>query len=562
MKLEPMTKVTLALALLMTGTGGLAAQDDPLPEAMRVKIEDLQLLEPPVIRGEPVAAVRLITEAYSERDFRPAWNRPGAAASLLDAIRRADEMGLDPADYHLAALEQLMTQAGAAPAVGATTGAIPDLVTDLDILLTDSLARLAYHMRFGRVDPSDLDANWNLTQDFGDVDPLVLFGAWLDSPDLAVELRALEPQVEIYRDLKAALAEYRRFQEAGGWPAVPPGPVLKEGMRDDRVARLRERLVVTGDLAAAGADPSSYDGSLEEAVRGFQRRHFLDADGKVGPQTLLELNVPVEARVDQIRVNLERARWILPAVPAEYLIVDIAGFRLFLIRNDEIVWRTRVQVGTPYRMTPVFRDDVKYLVFNPTWTIPPGILAKDILPAVKKDPGYLARRQIRVLDRNGKPVDEEAIDWSRYSGRGFPYILRQDPGPDNALGRVKFIFPNEHFVYLHDTPSKGLFDRADRTFSSGCIRVEKPFELARVLLADDKKWSLEAIAGLVKSAETKTVFLPEPMPILLMYWTVALLEDGTIGFKRDVYGRDGAVLAALEEEFKGPSRKVLERQRY
>jgi len=249
-------------------------------------------------------------------------------------------------------------------------------------------------------------------------------------------------------------------------------------------------------------------------------------------------------------------------VPAEFLIVDIAGFRLFLIRNDEIVWRTRVQVGTPYRMTPVFRDDIKYLVFNPTWTIPPGILAKDILPAVKKDPGYLARRRIRVLDRNGKPVDEKAIDWSRYSGRGFPYILRQDPGPNNALGRVKFIFPNEHFVYLHDTPSKGLFDRSDRTFSSGCIRVEKPFELARILLADDKKWSPEAIAGLVESAETKTVFLPEPMPILLMYWTVAVREDGTIGFKRDVYGRDGAVLAGLEEEFKGPSRKVLESLRY
>jgi murein L,D-transpeptidase YcbB/YkuD len=242
--------------------------------------------------------------------------------------------------------------------------------------------------------------------------------------------------------------------------------------------------------------------------------------------------------------------------------VDIAGFRLFLIRNNELVWQSRVQVGTPYRRTPVFRDDVKYLVFNGTWTIPPGILAKDILPAVKKDPGYLARRRIRVLDRDGKPVDESAVDWSRYSGRGFPYILRQDPGPDNALGRVKFIFPNEHFVYLHDTPSKALFDRADRTFSSGCIRVEKPFELARILLDDEKKWNAEAIEKLVESGETKTVFLREPMPILLMYWTVAVQEDGTIGFKRDVYGRDSAVLTALEEEFKGPSRSVLNRLRH
>jgi len=217
MKLEPMINVTFALGLMLTGAGGVAAQDDPLPEAMRVKIEDLQLSEPPVIRGEPVAAVQLITET---------WNRPGAAASLLDVIRRADEMGLDPADYHLATLEQLMTQSGQAPAGGVATGASPDLVADLDILLTDSLARLAYHLRFGRVDPSDLDANWNLTQDFGDVDPLVVFGAWLESPDIAVELRALEPQVEIYRDLKAAwLACGSASWSQATWPHW--GPTLR-----------------------------------------------------------------------------------------------------------------------------------------------------------------------------------------------------------------------------------------------------------------------------------------------------------------------------------------------
>ncbi len=209
-----------------------------------------------------------------------------------------------------------------------------------------------------------------------------------------------------------------------------------------------------------------------------------------------------------------------------------------------------MQVGKPYRNTPVFKSAIEYLEFNPTWTIPPGILSKDILPATKNDPDYLNKRNINVLDRNGNLVDQSSIDWSQYPGRSFPYMLRQEPGPNNALGRVKFIFPNKHFVYLHDTPSKSLFDKTSRTFSSGCIRVENPFELAELLLNDSSNWNYNKIMEVVDSKQTRKVFLDEPMPVLLLYWTVTVEEDGKVHFKEDPYGRDNAVLEGLKGKFK------------
>ncbi len=218
------------------------------------------------------------------------------------------------------------------------------------------------------------------------------------------------------------------------------------------------------------------------------------------------------------------------------------------IQDGEIAWEARAQIGKEFRKTPTFKSDIKYLVFNPTWTIPPGILSKDVLPAVKRDPGYLAERNIRVLDRDGKEIDRESIDWSKYPGRGFPYVLRQDPGPTNALGLVKFIFPNPHFVYLHDTPSKSLFGRSERAFSHGCIRTQNPFDLAELLLRP-KGWDRERIDAQIESQETKTVHLAEPLPILLLYWTTDIGPNGERHFYKDVYERDERILAALNAPF-------------
>ena len=257
----------------------------------------------------------------------------------------------------------------------------------------------------------------------------------------------------------------------------------------------------------------------------------------------------VQVRIDQIRVNLERARWVFHAVQRKFVLVDIAGFEVEIREEGGLIWTCRAQVGKPYRETPVFRSDIKYLVFCPTWTIPPGILEKDTLPAVKRDPDYLTKRNINAIDRNGNVVDQATIDWSKYSAGDLPYTLRQEPGPNNALGQIKFIFPNPHFVYLHDTPSKSLFDSTDRAFSSGCIRVEKPFELAELLLNDPEKWNREEIKKAIESGKTRTVFLPEPIPVLLLYWTVEVSPDGAVYFKKDLYGRDEDVLEGLNGEF-------------
>jgi murein L,D-transpeptidase YcbB/YkuD len=338
---------------------------------------------------------------------------------------------------------------------------------------------------------------------------------------------------------------------------VPAGAALKPGTSDPRVVVLRRRLAVTGDLSGQPLDAELYDETLAVAVRGFQQRHQLATDGEVGPATLAELNLPVEARITQIRVNLERGRHVLHEIGDDDLvIVDIAGYELRYVQNRKVTWTSRVQVGQPFRQTPIFKSAIDHIVINPTWTVPPGILGKDILPAVRKDPGYLAKRGLEVYDRNGRRVDPGAIDWSRYTGNSFPYFLRQAAGPSNALGRVKIMFPNPYLVYLHDTPSRSLFDMDTRAFSSGCIRVERPFELVEKLLADPQ-WSATALQRAVESGETRTVRLARPVRLLLIYWTVDEDDAGRLVFRRDVYDRDQPLARALNDRFAFGSRPSL-----
>jgi murein L,D-transpeptidase YcbB/YkuD len=288
-------------------------------------------------------------------------------------------------------------------------------------------------------------------------------------------------------------------------------------------------------------------------VKRFQQRHGLTPDGAVGPGTLAALNVPVSARIDQIRVNLERSRWVLHEMVGEFVLVDVAGFSVSYFRNDAPVWTSKVIVGRPYRETPIFRSTITYVVFNPTWTIPPGILVKDKLPILRKDPGYLKRNNIRVIDASGREVNPNSVNWSRYgAGNLPPYQLRQDPGDDNALGLVKIMFPNKYSVYLHDTPTKALFDKDERTFSSGCIRVQKAFELAELVLNDPVQWNQATMAEVVKAKAMKTVNLAKPVPVLLLYWTAQPTPDGQVLFRNDVYGRDPATLAALDSDFRLP----------
>jgi murein L,D-transpeptidase YcbB/YkuD len=532
--------LALVFVTVFTPLGAEAAAADAVAEAIRARVETLRGGGDLTVNGEAIAARTVIPEFYERRDFRPAWTSPQQARALAILIQESRNHGLDPGDYHGEALQLMVKNSAGDPAA----------LADRDLLLTDALVRFAYHLRFGKVDQRAVDPNWNFSRSLGDIDPAGALEAALAAPSLEKAVLAYAPKIPFYWWLTDGLARYRAIAEAGGWPRVPEGPTLKPGERDPRVADLRRRLRVTGDLTAESTDPELYDPVLEEAVKRFQERHGLEEDGAVGKGTLAELNVTVEERIDQIRINLDRARAVAQDIGGDYLIVDIAGYRAALFLGGKLAWSSRVVVGKPYRESPIFRAQMQYLVFNPTWTVPPTILRKDVLPKVLKNPAHLDKENMQLVDSKGRPVDPAGIDWSRYPTEPFPYQIVQDPGDKNALGRIKFMFPNSHAVYLHDTPSKRLFEKTQRAFSSGCIRVENPLALAELLLDDPEKWDAAAVKAAVEGGVTRTVSVKRKVPVMLLYWTAQMSEDGVMQFRRDLYGRDARMVKALAAPFR------------
>ena len=316
------------------------------------------------------------------------------------------------------------------------------------------------------------------------------------------------------------------------------------------MVQLRERLAVTGEWSGGPGSGETFDEALVEAVKRFQRRHGLETDGIVGAGTLAELNVPVERRIRTIEMNLERWRWVDHDLGERYLLVDIAGFTLESVREREIVLEMPVIVGKHHHETPVFHDRIKYLEFNPYWNITPSIARHEMLPKLRQDPGYLDARDIRLFSGWGadaRPLDPRAIDWSRVSGQQIArYKLRQEPGPKNALGTVKFMFPNKYSVYLHDTPNHRLFDASERAFSHGCVRVSDPLTLAlHVLEGKDPAWDEGRVDDVLETRKNTVVKLAEPLPVFLAYQTAWVDRDGRMRFSKDIYGRDARLEQAL-----------------
>ncbi len=526
--------LTLLLCFVMSS---VAWGQKPV-DRIRSSIDRHQATGQLYVAGAEIASSDVFWLLYENNGYRPLWTDPERIADLIDLVGRAEEEGLLPRDYHSETLKRLRSERSAN-------------LGDLDLLLTDSLIRYLYHQDFGKVDPSSLDSNWNLTRKLGDLDPGQFVLGAIQSDGIRPYISSVLRRGPYYRMLKELLAEYRAraAREGGGYAAVPAGPTLRRGMRDARVPLLRERLEASGHLTASTDDDQLFDRELERAVMRFQSEAGIDVDGAVGAGTLAALNVSLQSRIDQIRVNMERVRWVFRDLRDidDYVLVNIADFKTMLYRDQQLVWETKAQVGRTYRKSPIFRADMKYVQFNPTWTVPPGILRRDILPKIKADPGYLASKNMKLVSlETGQEIAPDSIDWS--TQKRFPYQVVQRPGPENALGQVKFIFPNPHFVFLHDTPHKEHFDDQVRTFSSGCIRIQDPFIFAEKVL-QDPDWNQASIAALVDTAETKTVYLDRPLPVLILYWTVVPDAKPSPRFLPDVYDRDDAILKALNAEF-------------
>lgn len=514
--------------------------------------------------GERIHAERSVRRFYEGRQFAPTWTSEGrpteALSQLLRAVRRADRHGLRPDDYHLTEIEDAVSRLNSESEPRSNRA---HTVADLDLLATDAYLLLGSHLLGGRVDPETFEPNWIAQRRTRDL--VTHLEEAIRAGSVRISLEALDPPQPEYGRLMRELERYREIAMAGGWSTVPSGPVLRPGEDDERVPILRKRLRTEGyDVPSAGSAPGpeidpetgsepdlAYGPELEEAVRNFQHRHGLDADGVVGPQTLQALNVTADARADQIALNMERWRWLPEELGSPHVLVNIAGFRLDVVEDGRSVMDMRVIVGRPYRTTPVFSDRISYLVFSPYWNVPHSIATQDILPQVKQNPAYLQEQNLRVLQGWGsdaRPLDPASIDWSRLTAGHFPYRLRQEPGPSNALGTVKFMFPNRFNVYLHDTPARALFAQSVRTFSSGCIRIERPGDLAAYLLPEESGWTAEKIEAARIAGSEETVHLSDPVPVHLLYWTAWVDDADTIHFHRDVYGRDARLEVALRAQ--------------
>jgi len=548
-----MMQGVLLISAALAGCGSPPRTEAGLvAEHIRTRIEAAGVVADLRAAGEPVYASDVLPKFYERRLYSPAWSDERGATLLVDdfvgALRRADAEGLRAEDYHLAGIEAVLAavrtdDARSRPALA------PDRWAELDLLLTDAFLVYGAHLQAGRVNPETLTPEWVSNRRTADI-AAVLESA-LASGNLAGWLESLVPSQDGYRRLRDALARYRVVATGGGWPTIPDAATLQRGDSGNAVAGLRERLRLEDDLVGRAADDHSvdrFDAALEQALQKFQRRHGLTADGVVSAATRAELNVPVERRVQQLELNLERWRWLPNDLGRRHIIVNIAAFGLEVVDEDSVVLSMRVVVGRPFNRTPVLSDTMRYLVLNPYWHVPRSIAAQELLPKVERNPAYLARYKMRVFPSSGPgagEIDPATVNWAAITPARFPFWLRQDPGPLNALGRIKFVFLNKYSVYLHDTPTRPLFEESQRDFSHGCIRIEHPIALAAYLLRQNPRWTRDSILSALGDAVDRAVPLPEPMPIHLLYWTAWADGDGTIEFRRDIHDRDAPLWKAL-----------------
>jgi L,D-transpeptidase YcbB len=499
----------------------------------------------PVHNARQVYNPDIITRLYEKGGpfFSSKFGDRNKTFQMIYAIRNASQDGLNPADYHLHDIEKLVDKIAFSKKVE-----VED-VASLELMLTDSFLLLASHLAIGKTDPETINTEWDISRRNTDRDWNKYIDSTLKSNDLIGALENLTPRHPEYNNLKKALARYRFIESEGGWDSFTSQlPKLEKGMRHPDVALLRKRLAITqGDIYITPGNEDLFDDSLKKQVVIFQLRNSLTSDGVAGKTTFEALNVPVSDRIQTLAANLERWRWTSDDLGKRYIKVNIASFDLEVIDNNKPVFQSLAVVGQPFKQTPVFSSMLKYLVLNPDWTIPPDIIKNEIISIIKKNPAYLAKNNMKVLRTDGTAVDSSSISWGNVIADNFPYMIRQDPGPGNALGKIAFMFPNKYFVYIHDTPSKHLFSQSTRAFSHGCIRINKAFELAEYILKDQPGWDSLSIQKAIGQGAKRIINLQNQIPVHILYLTARADDEGMAYFSKDIYDRDKQLIKALNQ---------------
>jgi murein L,D-transpeptidase YcbB/YkuD len=500
-----------------------------------------------------------LEQLYQTTGHLPLWTQNGKtipqARAVVASLMAADGKGLNAADYDGALLQRWLTELNSAPTVN------PQQIASFDVALSLSLMRYASNLYVGRINPRHVNFGLNIEPKKPDLPVLVRRIASSDNPEEAIA--SLEPKLRLYENLKNALARYETLAKETPLPQLAFPAKFKPGERHADVPKLRRLLASLGDFGEASPSKQNseiYDKALAEAVKRFQTRHGLAADAVIGKTTMAQLNFPLTDRVRQIQLGLERLRWLPEQIHGPYIIVNIPSFQLFGFQNGsgsgkpDIEMNVIVGESINGRNTPVFHADMTYLIFRPYWNVPYKITAKEMLPQIMGNPGYLGRNNLEIV-ANFSPnttAYEPSFDHIQMLSTGA-LKLRQKPGPKNALGLVKFAFPNNNNVYLHSTPTKGLFKKARRDFSHGCIRVEDPVSLAQWVLKDQGDWTREKIEESMNRDKSKTVTLKTGLPVYIFYSTVLADENGQVMFFDDIYGHDLILQDLLAKGFPYPA---------
>ncbi len=517
---------------------------DELPAKLKIINENIKEGSH-LVDGTLIYNPDIINQLYekSEKNLSATWKSRENIDQMLFVLRNIYREGLHPEDYHLSAIEKQANKI-----ILSTKVEVGDIAR-LELLLTDAFLQLSLRLAVGNSDAETIDPQWKALRRVIIIDWGKFIDTTLQNHHIIVNLQKLTPRHHEYINLKRALADYRKLEEKGGWGRFNTGSLkLEEGMWHPDIALLRKRLSFTqGYIEDTNDDINLFDQSLYEQVMLFQLRNGLTADGVVGKSTIEAMNIPVEDRIALIEANLERWRWLADDFGERYIKVNIANFDLQIIEKDDVVFKTESIVGIADRKTPVFSSTMTYLILNPDWTVPPTILNTDIIPSVINNPDYLAIKNLKILRVDGSEVDPLSVDWKNIVTNGFPYRMHQEPGAGNALGRVKFMFPNRYSVYIHDTPHRNLFQRTDRSFSSGCIRVNNPLALAAWLMKDNPAWTPAQIKNVIDQGKERIVNLASPIQVHILYLTAWASDDGLVYFRKDIYNRDQPLLAALKQ---------------